>query len=224
MRSAMIAFLLWASAASATTPKVAVLPFSGAEGAFVREQLLAVVCEQMTCVPPSQVMGHKGTDWAKVHTVGLDGVVQGTVSKAHGAIQLTLELFEKPKHAAWHTNVKLDKRGHLAPSQDRSVMIELERHLHGAASPLPPVAAPPAAASPASEEASVEPPQTKPAVTPAPSAPAAASAPALTRAPATAGVRAPAPVETAAMSHHEPEMPRRYKPLPPELLDSRPRI
>jgi hypothetical protein len=221
MRVSWLIFLLSAPAMGAA-PRVTVLPFRGPEGGFVREQVLASLCEEVTCVAPSQVSGQKGPDWAKVRVKALDGVVSGVVARNRGAASLKVELFDREKHLSGQFSVKLDKQGHLPASQDRRLRQELERRVRllGAGAPV----SPPAQGEPAPEGVLTK---ADPLPAPVPEVPPA-PVPARKLAPASAA-QAPAPADTSsatasASTSTANAPPHRYKPLPPELLDWTPRI
>jgi hypothetical protein len=194
----------------AASPRIAVLPFAGAKAGFVREQLLAELCEQVICVPPSDIKGRKGPDWNKVQAQNVDAVVKGTIVKSSSGAQLKLQVMDSEAGTPWKTAIKLDHRGELGPSQDRKVLVALERRLHSLKRPDG-TEVDQAFQSRRDRSANPAP---APEASPAP----AAAAPTRLASKASAAEEEAAPVVTA--SHPG----RRFEPLPPELLNSTPRI
>jgi hypothetical protein len=199
------------------SPRIAVLPFAGSKAGFVREQLLAELCEQVVCVPPADIKGRKGPDWSKVQAQNVDAVVRGTIVKAASGAQLKLQVLDASGHTPWKTAIKLDRRGELGPSQDRKVLVALERRLHAMKRPD------------GTEEGNSVPSQADLAFqsrrdSSAKPAPVPAAAPT----PAPAGPTKLASKASAAEEEAGPatssDSSRRFKPLPPEMLNFTPRI
>ncbi len=94
----MRAFLWVALLASAPAfaQRIGVVPFSGPNGAVIRNQLVIAVCDTVDCVNTGKVTTGNKPDWKKAKKEALQFFVAGTVVKKGRTQTLTLEVLSKP--------------------------------------------------------------------------------------------------------------------------------
>jgi hypothetical protein len=181
----------------------------------------------MECIAAGSVVGKRGIDWERVSASELDGVLKGEVARTRGGGLLRISLMKSAKDVVTST-VPLGPRGAL-PEESRRLLLGALRDALKPPPPPTPVATDTPPAAVAHEEASPVTPVASPPATPGPeAAPPAAKPP--TKPIALEAADRPAPnagfpdEPEPASSLRSDNRPRKYKPLPPELLSMTPRI
>jgi hypothetical protein len=135
-----VAFLM---AAPAAAQRIGIVPFSGPNGAAVRNQLVAAICDTADCVASAKVTAGNKPDWKKAKKEALQFFVLGTVVKKGKASSLTLEVLSKPGAAKLKKTFPLAADG-LAAKTLQQAIDALKGAFAGAEpAPPPPDATPP---------------------------------------------------------------------------------
>ncbi|PZR11472.1 MAG: hypothetical protein DI536_17760 [Archangium gephyra] len=128
--------LVVVSSSFASAQRVSFPPFTGKNGAAVRNQLISTVCDTLDCVPATQTTTKNKPDWKKAKKAQVQSFITGTVTKKG----LELSVFNKAGKPSSKKTFPLDKAGTLSAKNLQSAMEMLGVTLDTASpEPTPPI-------------------------------------------------------------------------------------